>query len=212
VRTKPEYVLKDEASLKRKLAGKLAEGPAAGLAPPSAPRVVAGLNDTVRYTVIYPDASYAEQSVRTVEGLRGAGFDVVKAKSTWDGSRYRGLNVTLHDPASGRLFEVQTHTPESYRAGEDTRRSYELYRDVGIEPGYQRQLELEIGDRYRLVPTPPGVQDLPLLLERFDGGAAAQFTAPALARLDPRRAVQLTGVAGGVAAAGHQRLAPADGP
>jgi hypothetical protein len=203
-RVKPEYVLKDPVSLRRKFAGELVQ------APPS--RVAATLNDTVRYTIIYPDAAYAERSVRTVEALRAQDFDVLRAKSTWEGQRYRGLNVTLHDPRSGRLFEVQTHTPESFRAGEDTRHSYGLFRDVGVEPVHKAMLEREIGDRYRLVPTPPGVGDLPLTLRRFDGQAAAESTAPSLVQLDPRRAVQLAAKAAAASGVGNASHPAADPP
>ena len=92
---------------------------------------------------------------------------MVVAKSTWDGPRYRGVNLTLHDPRSGRLFEVQTHTPDSFRAGEDTRKGYELYRDAGIDPVHKARLEAEIGARYRLVPTPVGVGHLPAAFGRL---------------------------------------------
>ncbi|WP_426560533.1 putative T7SS-secreted protein [Angustibacter sp. McL0619] len=206
VRVKPETVLKDETSLNRKFAGELAKSPA-----PTPTRIAATVNDCVRYTIVYPDAVYAEKSVRTVEGLRAAGFGLVKAKSTWDGPRYRGLNLTLHDPASGRLFEVQTHTPDSFQAGEDTHDRYKLFRDVGVRPLHKHQLEREIGWRYQQVPTPPGVRDLPLLLDRFGIDAPAESTAPTKLSLDGRRLALMS--AGGTAGYGAGRgPVPPDDP
>ncbi|GAA4355749.1 hypothetical protein [Angustibacter luteus] len=202
----PDTVLKGGASLNRKLAGDLAG--ASGRPAPVAGRV----NDAVRYTIVYPDDVYVARSVQTVEQLRHEGFQVVEAKSFWGKERYQGLNITVRDPVSGRLLEVQTHTADSFRAGGETHADYDLYRDVGIDPERKAALERVIGDRYRLVPPPPGIGDLPAALARLGQDAPATSTAPGLLSHDPRAVAQNAAATLGATGATRASATPADEP
>ncbi len=175
-----QHALKGVGSLRRKLADELGTGVRTT---PAAAR----LNDTVRYTVVHPDERYVHGALRTVEQLRAAGFELAQAKSTWGGQRYQGLNLVWHDPGTGRLFEVQVHTPGSWEATVRTHAAYELYRDAGVDATTKAHLEAEIGAQYAAVPRPHGIDVLSARLRALGLDAPPHATAPQLAGVDPRR-------------------------
>lgn len=148
-------VLKGPDSLRRKLGDQMR------LAPGRSPAATAArIDDALRYTLVFPDDGYVAGAVRTVQALRAEGFDLAAAKSAWGSPRYQGVNLVLSDPATGRLLEVQVHTPSSWDATKSTHGDYELYRDAGVAPLHKAQLERAIGSTYATVPRPPGIEHL----------------------------------------------------
>lgn len=191
-------VLKGQVSLNRKLADELATAGAGA----RVTRVAARVNDTLRYTLVYPDEAYVGQSLRTVERLRAQGFDLAQAKSTWGGSRYQGLNLTLGDRVTGRLVEVQLHTAESWAATVRTHEAYEVFRDAGVDPAVKRRLEQQIAAEYAAVPRPPGVERLKAALHGLGTDTDAVSSPGTVLAPDPRRLLRhgLASGAGSVAA------------
>jgi hypothetical protein len=50
-------------------------------------------------------------------------------RPSWENDEYKGSNSRWRDPASGVLFEIQWHTPESWEAKQKTHDSYEKIND-----------------------------------------------------------------------------------
>jgi hypothetical protein len=181
------HAVKQAPSLRRKVGDEIA---AAGGDPTSVGQRV---DDTVRYTAVFADDAYVEGAVRTIDELRQQGFELARAKSTWGGRRYQGLNLVWHDPQTGRLFEVQVHSPGSWDATVRTHPDYELYRDRGCGPALKAYLERRIAAEYAAVPRPHDIADLPRRLAELGLDTAPVATAPLLTTLDARRVLHQTG-------------------
>ena len=78
-----------------------------------------------------------------------------------------------HDQQTGRLFEVQVHSPGSWDATVRTHPDYELYRDRGARPALKAILERRIAAEYAAVPRPRDVADLPRRLAALGLDTAA---------------------------------------
>jgi len=155
----PDFVLKGEDSLKRKLATDLAENPDLSL-----DEAITGLRDSVRYTIEVPPANYADGVARAVDDLRARGFENVTWKPTWNTpDSYKGVNSTWRDPATGRIFELQFHTPESFHAKMATHELYEAQRVPGVPAEEVARLRAEQGEIFRRVDAPPGTERLTAL-------------------------------------------------
>ncbi|HYZ07659.1 MAG TPA: hypothetical protein VE709_03500 [Pseudonocardiaceae bacterium] len=155
----PDFVLKGEDSLKRKLVTDLAENPDLSLN-----EAITGLRDSVRYTIEVPPTNYADGVVRAVDDLRARGFENVTWKPTWDTpDSYKGVNSTWRDPATGRVFEVQFHTPDSFAAKMATHELYEAQRVPGVSAEEVARLRAEQGEIFRRVDVPPGTERLTAL-------------------------------------------------
>jgi hypothetical protein len=179
-----DNAVKGQDSLLRKLVTESAPGqPAAQLAP--------GLNDTVRYTVTVPDDRYVKGAVDAVTAVERQGPRLTAAKNSWGGERYQGLNLTFHDPLTGRPFELQVHTPDSWRATVDTHGDYEWFRSEGVDPALRADYARRIAARFALVPRPDDVDRLTDLLRPLTG--PARMTTPELASLpDVGRGLRLS--------------------
>ncbi|WP_019056450.1 hypothetical protein [Streptomyces prunicolor] len=148
-----EYRLKGEDSLKRKLATALLRK--SNVTPEG---VLSGIKDSVRYTVEFPSANYAHGVQEAVDTLRSQGFDNVTFKDTWNSPGYKGINSTWRDPVSGRVFEVQFHTPESFAAKMDGHILYEKERLPGVSPEELTAIRAQQGELFGKVPVPHGVE------------------------------------------------------
>ncbi len=136
--------LKSEDSLKRKVASELLNEPNIDL-------VLGQINDSVRYTMVLPEASYTVGVQKGMERLAALGFEKVGAlKNFWQrnafNGRYRGINTTWREPRTGQLFEFQFHTAESLAAKEFEHPWYELQRTPNKHP-----LEVEFAKEQALL-------------------------------------------------------------
>ena|GEM_PF-915798 len=152
-----EYRLKGEDSLKRKLATALLRK--ANVTPEA---VLGDIKDSVRYTVEFPSANYAHGVQQAVDTLRTQGFENVTFKDTWNSPGYKGINSTWRDPASGRVFEVQFHTPDSFAAKMDGHVLYEKERLPGVSPEELTTIRAQQGELFGKVPVPHGVEAISL--------------------------------------------------
>jgi hypothetical protein len=185
------HTVKNSHSLSRKLASDAARTgrPVPALAP--------GVNDTVRYTLTLPHQHYVAAAVDTVAGMRAHGFALTTAKNFRGGARDPGLTLTFPDAATGRPFEVQLHTPDSWRATVDTHPDYEMFRSEALDAVEKEFYARRIAARFSTVAVPDGVGSLSRHL--VPTGHPARMTAPALRTLhDPRLGAGLsTGVLAG---------------
>ncbi len=108
-----------------------------------------GVRDAIRYTATFPPDKLVAGAQATLAKLKGDGCVVLKLKNTWldASSSYKGVNVQLQGP-NGQVFELQFHTPDSFRAKEvETHAIYEEMRKIPMgSPEWQalneRQMEI----------------------------------------------------------------------
>ena len=166
------HAVKDHPSLARKLASDTARTgqSLAALAP--------AVNDTVRYTLTLPPDHYLAGTVHAVRALQDRGMGLVAAKNFWGSDRYQGLNLTFHDPATGRPFELQLHTPDSWQATVDSHPDFEMYRSDGVDAAAKEYYRQRIADRFSTVAMPRDAGSLSVHLT--PSGALARMAMPAL--------------------------------
>ncbi|MCE0540170.1 hypothetical protein LWF15_32220 [Kineosporia rhizophila] len=146
--------LKDGESLKRKVATQQASTGG------SLPVLLDRAQDAVRYTVVLADRSYVSGVAQVAALLESRGYHNLTVHNAWQSSRYRGINTTWADPSTGIAFEVQFHTPATWRVTRETHRAYEEFRQVGTTQARKDELSAQIGAAYRTAPVPAGVSRL----------------------------------------------------
>lgn len=153
-----EHRLKAEDSFKQKLYGSLLEDPRMSM-----DGHLAGMKDSVRYTMQSPEELYTANTQRAIDNLIADGYEPVKFKNSWDDPGYQGINSFWRDPSTGQTFEVQFHTPSSFDAKMQTHPLYEQERLPGISPQTVTDLRLEQNQIFDSVPRPSGSRaiDLP---------------------------------------------------
>ncbi len=124
------------------------------------PALLAQADDTLRYSVVIKDENYARAVSEIAAALERHRFHAEPVHNAWHGPRYRGINSGWVDPADGVAFEVQFHTPASYRTTKQTHPMYEEYRLPGISPERKAELHEQIAAQYRKVPIPGWVAAL----------------------------------------------------
>jgi hypothetical protein len=151
-----EFRLKERGRLKDKVAAAREDAPSADCS-----RILANVNDAVRYTLQYNDADYSD-GVRSGMGwLRGQGFDLIKLKNFWNDTQYKGINSQWRDSETGQTFEMQFHTPESFAAKQITHKAYERLRNPrtnASEAGELHEYQREVNSN---IPIPMGARDIP---------------------------------------------------
>jgi hypothetical protein len=124
--------------------------------------VISRINDGVRYTFIFEEEQYSSGVTDVCTALSTAGFESYERKNAWidDTKPYQGVNSTWMDHRSTQLFEVQIHTPASWRAKQESHPAYEVIeaRDSTAE---ERAGAVELQNRiFREVPIPQGITDI----------------------------------------------------
>jgi hypothetical protein len=147
--------LKDVDSLKRKLATQQANTGR------RLPKLLEQANDAVRYTVVINETDYVHAVPQVAGQLEQQGFHLLGSpNNAWRSGRYRGLNTTWVDPAGGAAFEVQFHTPASWRITRQTHPLYEESRLPDVSPERKAELQAQIAAAYQDAPRPAGVESL----------------------------------------------------
>lgn len=175
-----EYRLKGEDSLKRKLASDMAED--INVSPEDA---LAGIRDSVRYTLEIPEGNYSHGVQQAVHHLQDQGFENIKFKNTWGDSGYKGINSTWRDPSTGQTFELQFHTPESFEAKMNAHELYEQQRLPGNSPERIHELEAQQREIFDNLHQPPGATDLAVHPAVGHGDGVGSELAPASDVDDP---------------------------
>jgi|GEM_PF-3419752 len=101
------------------------------------------INDVLRYTLTFPPHALADGANKSMQRLEDMGYDKIKVKNSFAEikSPYRGINTTF--AKDGQQFEVQFHTPESFKVKQATHKIYDIRRDL---PGHNDGRP-ETGDR-----------------------------------------------------------------
>ena len=119
----------------------------------------AKIADILRYTLCIQDDEYASTVNATLKALTDAGCTVVKFKNTWGGLGYKGINTQLKT-SSGYIFELQFHTPDSFKAKEEEHEYYEIKRDPSTSDKERERLQKLSSEIYQQVPIPKGATEL----------------------------------------------------
>jgi hypothetical protein len=153
-----QFALKDPDRYKEKFAKLAIDEPGAEVA-----NITAKINDGVRYTYTFEDKDYASGVQQLCGVLANARFELYERKNAWvdESKAYQGINSSWMDPEGGQLFEVQMHTPASWRAKQESHRAYEIAEAPSSSPE-DRAAAISEQDRiFSRVPIPANVQDIP---------------------------------------------------
>ncbi len=117
------------------------------------------INDSLRYTISFSAEKYKAEFQSTLNSLQEKGY---KIEGTWNAwfdagtsrdSGYRGINVTIISPG-GQKFELQFHTPESFKMKMET---HELYEEKRLNTtSFERKNEITniMIEKAKTVPIP----------------------------------------------------------
>ena len=109
-----EHRLKTEKSLARKIQNDSVEYNG------NVERAADNINDAVRYTLLFEPDVYTESAIKTIDGMRDAGYQFERIKNFWrKGDDYQGINGKVRHP-DGFKFEMQFHTKSSFDTKEKT--------------------------------------------------------------------------------------------
>ena len=150
-----EHRLKERDSILRKMRHVLEASPGR---PPSS--IV--LDDALRYTLEIDDSPpghHADVIRAALARLERAGHRVRDVKNYWPrGDNYSGVNAVLVSP-DGLPWELQFHTPESFRVKTRDHALYEELRADDTSPARKREIYAEMAASWRSVPVPAHVLD-----------------------------------------------------
>ena len=158
-----------------------------------AANALADINDSIRYTVMTPGDDFAGAANHVADSLSGQGFENVSFKNTFGSSDYQGINTNWRDPATGRSFEVQFHTPESFAAKTETHILYEEQRLPGTSPERVAELKALQAEIFGTVPTPSGATSVGLPSGTHLAGPSGVYIPPAGVGDYGRKPFQLVG-------------------
>ena len=118
------------------------------------------INDSLRYTVQVPSGSYSSVVDSVVSDMKTQGLELVRFKNTWGFDGYKGINTTWRDPGTGKLFELQFHTPESFYTKTVSHEIYERLRLPGLTPEEADLLEMENTEIFQDLEVPDGAREI----------------------------------------------------
>ncbi|MEU0879278.1 hypothetical protein ABZ345_11820 [Lentzea sp. NPDC005914] len=107
------------------------------------------MNDSLRYTIVYPDKDYTNQTQKAINQLRDEFGAPVKFSNFWPeqvGGAYAGINITF-TAKNGLPFEVQFHTDDSYKAKSDEHGNYDKKRKLRAALEYLKVREMPKDER-----------------------------------------------------------------
>ena len=103
-------------------------------------------NDALRYTMTFSPENYVEGYQATVKSLEKQGYKLTQSDNYWmtkgteKDTGYRGINVTFIAP-NGQKFELQFHTPESFKFKNDNHYLYEEARKSSASEERKREIK-----------------------------------------------------------------------
>jgi hypothetical protein len=153
-----KFALKDPDRLKEKFAKLIRDRPGAD---PST--LVQRINDGVRYTFIYDDTHYSSGVMEVSDAVSTTGYELYERKNAWvdETKVYQGVNSTWREDSHGVLFEVQVHTPASWRAKQESHDAYEVGESLSSTEEQRTDTARRQKEIFAKVPIPPGVVDIP---------------------------------------------------
>mmetsp|Transcript_38003 Transcript_38003/g.109665 ORF Transcript_38003/g.109665 Transcript_38003/m.109665 type:complete len:461 (+) Transcript_38003:31-1413(+) len=130
------------------------------------PAVVWSTTDALRYTILLPTEKYTPAVKAASERFEAQGMEASELKNFWPGGdNYQGINDVFrlkceNSPSTVMLFEVQFHTPESFKSKMDSHHFYETFRS-SMDPMEKIKNWQALCEAAKKVPVPEGVLDIP---------------------------------------------------
>jgi hypothetical protein len=149
-----EFRLKGEERYKEKIAAELRAKPDRPI-----PEITVRLPDSIRYTFSVRAENYFMAYSKLCESLTHDGNEILMIRNSWHETDYNGVN-TRWLTQGGQTFEVQFHTPESFRAKQVTHDAYERLRSGNGSGAELPELEVFQQTVSSYLAEPPGVSDL----------------------------------------------------
>lgn len=100
----------------------------------------------MRYTITFSPEKYVEGYYSTLKAFENQGYKLEKQNNSWldkgtkDDTGYRGINTTFIAP-NGQKFELQFHTPESFKFKNDNHYLYEEARRPNTSEERKREMK-----------------------------------------------------------------------
>ncbi|MEU7768502.1 hypothetical protein AB0B25_25790 [Nocardia sp. NPDC049190] len=116
--------------------------------------------DLLRYTARIPSGRYTSGVNDIVSGLKSKNYRLIRWKNTWASSGFKGVRSYWVDHRTGQRFEVQMHTPESYKAAVKEHHIYEQRRRLRDQPATVAALEARSNTIFKKVPRPEGWRNI----------------------------------------------------
>lgn len=118
---------------------------------------LAEIHDSVRFTVEISPADYTNSVRQIVDNFHDRGWLITeKFRNRWPGPGYRGLNTNWLDPVTGKEFEVQFHTAQSFLKKSTEHGGYAELRLPNLSEETYAELLKANHDHYADVEIPPG--------------------------------------------------------
>lgn len=149
-----EHRFKTEASLKRKLVDK------ADAKKITTDEYAKRVTDVLRYTNVSVDENFTEDYFTIIESMKRKGYTLVEVNNSFTSNGpYRGVNTVIM--SRGRYkFELQFHTPVSFKIKEQNHKLYEEQRKTGVSEERKAELTLEMIKNASTIPLPIGVDKI----------------------------------------------------
>lgn len=156
--------VKSERSLRRKIRREM------DVWDTSAEVAAAKIRDVVRFTMRLPDKTLTAQAQDALARLGNDGYGTSRVKNYWvEGNSYKGVNVDMRAP-DAHPFELQFHTPESFKLKMGSHKDYEIARDDGLPFEARRQAHDRMVVESGKLEHPVGIENLGELV-RIEGPA-----------------------------------------
>lgn len=87
------------------------------------------IKDILRYTYIAKPNEYTTKTLKSIATHNDLGYNTIEIKNYWldKNNPYNGINSVVSSP-KGQKFELQYHTPESYKVKDKMHSDYEKWR------------------------------------------------------------------------------------
>ena len=123
------------------------------------------IGDSVRYTLICPQATLSTDVIDSVRTLVEQGYKILKFKNTFGSNQYNGINMSVLSP-SGVTFELQFHTEQSFTTKEVmTHTLYEISRSQDVSDN-MKMLSNSLQERaFNLIETTEAMRNLKITNE-----------------------------------------------
>ena len=144
--TAPDKAVPDRGAGEARIAARIAEDVRVkGRVPGDA---LASITDIVRGTFQYSPRDYTEGVRAEIERLWREGHTELAVRNYWTSPVWKGISTSWQELGTGRLFELQFHTPQSLAARELTYPGYQRLRDPATPDGLRAAIMAFIRDVY----------------------------------------------------------------
>jgi hypothetical protein len=116
-------------------------------------------NDVIRYTFQDSHKKLTDSYFKAIDALAEKGYTKVKVKNTWNKySPYKGINTIFKSP-DGQNFEIQFHTPESFKLKDgELHKLYEEWRLLPEDTTESKALRKQMFELSQTLTVPKNIE------------------------------------------------------